>query len=110
MHMKGGEPMAQTGQWDAYLNVEDLKGEVTRTGHTEEIKLRSFSFGASNPGEVTTAKAATSIGAASIHKFMVEKTTDAASPIMRTGRRPIRRQPTFRSSPTGSSFSCRPTP
>lgn len=64
--------------FDAFLKLDGVTGESSKTNHKGEIEILSFSFGASNP---TSAAHGTGMatGKVSLSDFSVMKTTDKAS-------------------------------
>jgi type VI secretion system secreted protein Hcp len=67
--------------YDAFLKLNGVTGESQKAGHTGEIELSSFSWGASNPTTVGhgTGMAA---GKVALSDFSVMKVTDKASPTL----------------------------
>jgi len=67
--------------YDAFLKLNGVTGESQKEGHTGQIELMSFSWGASNPTTVAigTGMAA---GKVSLSDFSVMKVTDKASPTL----------------------------
>ena len=68
--------------FDAYLNMEGLKGESERDGHKDEIEIFSFSFGASNNSTISGGTTGSGAGKGTVSSFNVMKTTDTTSPII----------------------------
>ena len=66
--------------FDAFLKIEGVDGESTRTGFEKQIELLSFSWGASNTANVGSSGAGGGAGKASVSSFNCLKATDAASP------------------------------
>lgn len=67
--------------FDAFLELEGVKGESVRKGHEGHIELMSFSFGANNPTTIGSGGGG-GAGKVSLSPFSVVKATDAASPII----------------------------
>jgi len=67
--------------FDAFLKLDGVTGESSKTNHKGEIEIMSFSWGASNP---TSAAHGTgmSTGKVSLSDFSIMKTTDKASPTL----------------------------
>ena len=67
--------------YDAFLKLNGVTGESQKEGHTGQIELMSFSWGASNP---TTVAVGTGLaaGKVSLSDFSVMKVTDKASPTL----------------------------
>jgi type VI secretion system secreted protein Hcp len=66
--------------WDAYLQLEGIKGETTRTGHDDTLAISSFNMGGalnivSQPGEKLQVA-----GRANLMDFAFTRRSDAASP------------------------------
>jgi type VI secretion system secreted protein Hcp len=66
--------------FDAFLKIEGVDGESTRSGFEKQIELLSFSWGATNTAVVGSAGAGGGTGKASVSSFNCVKATDAASP------------------------------
>lgn len=67
--------------FDAFIELEGVKGESTRKGFEGQIELLSFSFGASNPTTIGSGGGG-GAGKVSISAFNFNKWSDAASPPM----------------------------
>jgi len=67
--------------YDAFLKIDGVTGESQKEGHTGQIELMSFSWGASNP---TTVGHGTGLaaGKVSLSDFSIMKVTDKASPTL----------------------------
>lgn len=68
--------------FDAFLKINGVEGEATRTGHEKWIEIYSFSWGASNPTTLGTHGGGIGAGKASISTFNIMKKTDATSPLL----------------------------
>jgi type VI secretion system secreted protein Hcp len=70
--------------FDTFLKFDGnkIKGESTADGHKDEIEIYSFSWGASNPVNVTSASGGLAGGKVSISTFNVMKKTEASSPLL----------------------------
>lgn len=66
--------------FDAFLKIEGVDGESTRSGFEKHIELLSFSWGASNTAVVGSSGAGGGAGKASVSSFRCLKATDSASP------------------------------
>ncbi|HEX6750893.1 MAG TPA: type VI secretion system tube protein Hcp [Longimicrobium sp.] len=66
--------------FDAFLKIDGIDGESTRSGFEKQIELLSFSLGAHNSTTVGSAGAGGGAGKASVSAFNCLKATDAASP------------------------------
>jgi len=64
---------------DFFLKVDGADGESTQTGHTNEIKIHSFSWGASQTTSVS-GSGGSGAGKASLSDINVMKDLDKASP------------------------------
>ncbi len=64
--------------WDAWLELEGVKGEATRKGHEEQIEVLSFSFGGNNAASVGHGSGG-GAGRVSLSDFQIMKMTDASS-------------------------------
>jgi type VI secretion system secreted protein Hcp len=67
--------------YDAFLKLDGITGESQKTGHTGEIDLMSFSWGASNSSSVGTGTGV-SVGKVSVSDFSIMKSTDSSSPVL----------------------------
>jgi len=67
--------------FDAFLELDGVKGESTRSGHEGQIEISSFSFGASNPTSMGSGGGG-GAGKVNLGPFHVTKVSDAASPII----------------------------
>lgn len=76
----GGEALAG-GRADAFLKLDGVEGDVTVRGHEGEIALKSFSFGVSNSGTITTGPGGGS-GRTSFAKVKVSKLVDRSTPTL----------------------------
>ena len=65
--------------YDAFLKLDGVTGESQKQGHTGEIDLMSFSWGASNSSSVGTGTGV-SVGKVSVSDFSIMKSTDSSSP------------------------------
>jgi type VI secretion system secreted protein Hcp len=70
--------------FDTYMKIEGVEGESTASGHTGEIEVYSFSWGASNPSTVGPGTSGIGAGRVSISSFNIMKKTDKASPTLFT--------------------------
>lgn len=66
--------------FDAYLKLEGINGEATRSGFEKHIEIYSFSWGVSNPATIGTAGSGGGAGKASLSSFNAMKASDSASP------------------------------
>jgi len=64
---------------DFFLKVDGANGESTATGHTNEIKIHSFSWGASQTTSVS-GSGGSGAGKASLSEISIMKDLDMASP------------------------------
>ncbi len=64
--------------FDAYLKLDGVEGEATRSGFEKQIFLDSFSFGAHNPTSPVGSGAGA--GRVEISNFTASKKTDKSSP------------------------------
>jgi len=64
---------------DFFIKVDGANGEATATGHTNEIKIHSFSWGASQVTSVS-GSGGSSAGKASLSEINIMKDLDQASP------------------------------
>jgi type VI secretion system secreted protein Hcp len=67
--------------FDAYLNIDGIKGESMDAKHKGEIDIMSFSWGAAQTGVQATGGGG-GAGKVKMHDFIVTKKTDAASPLL----------------------------
>jgi type VI secretion system secreted protein Hcp len=80
---------------DAFLKLEGVPGESKSPGHTGQIEIYSWSFGATNPtvSAATVSHAAGGgAGKVNLHEFKITKSVDSASPVL------------FRAAATGQHF------
>jgi type VI secretion system secreted protein Hcp len=68
--------------FDAFIKIDGIDGESTRTGFEKQIELLTFSLGAQNTATVGSAGAGGGAGKASVSSFSCLKLTDAASPAL----------------------------
>ncbi len=68
--------------FDTFMDVAAIPGESTATGFEKKIEIYSFSWGASNPVSVDSAKGGLTGGKVSISSFNVMKRTEASSPLL----------------------------
>jgi len=69
--------------FDCYLQIKGdgaPAGESTDKEHPQWIELESFTFGASNPSDISSGRPGSGSGKVSISSFGVTKKTDNASP------------------------------
>jgi len=64
--------------WDAYLEIEGLKGESLKKGHEGQIEVIGFSFGAQNQSSVGIGGGG-GAGVVSLSSMSIMKKTDAGS-------------------------------
>jgi len=64
---------------DFFIKIDGLKGESTATGHTDEIKIHSWSWGASQVTSVS-GSGGSGAGKASLAEISIMKDMDMASP------------------------------
>ena len=67
--------------YDAFLKLDGVTGESQKQGHTGEIDLMSFSWGASNSSSVGTGTGV-SVGKVAVSDFSIMKATDSSSPVL----------------------------
>lgn len=65
--------------FDTYLDIEGVAGESTATGFEGKIEIYSFSWGASNPTNVSSGKQGLAASKVSISSFNVMKKTEKSS-------------------------------
>lgn len=68
-----------SGQGDAYLKLDGIKGESTDKTHKDEIEILSFSWGASSSGSMGSGGGG-GVGRATFTDFTFTKKVDLASP------------------------------
>ena len=66
------------GNWDAWLELDGVKGESQRKGHEEQIEVLSFSWGGNNPASVGHGSGG-GAGKVALSDFSIMKMTDATS-------------------------------
>jgi type VI secretion system Hcp family effector len=66
--------------WDAYLHLEGVQGEATRSGHEGDIPLRSFALGGSLPVISQPGQPLQVTGRAAVSGFNFAKKSDSSSP------------------------------
>jgi len=66
--------------WDAYLHLEGVQGEATRSGHEGDIPLKSFTLGGSLPVISQPGQPLQVTGRASVSGFHFTKKSDSSSP------------------------------
>lgn len=67
--------------YDAFLQLEGVDGESTRSGFEKQIEVQSIGFGAQNPTSMGPG-AGRGAGKASLQEIQVTKVADAASPLI----------------------------
>jgi len=67
--------------YDAFLKLAGVTGESQKQGHTGEIELNSFSWGASNPTTVGKGSGMAA-GKVAFSDFSIMKVTDKSSPTL----------------------------
>lgn len=67
--------------FNAFLKIDGVKSEATQKGFEGQIKLDSFSLGASNPVDMT-AGGGRGAGQVEVSTFNVSKMTDKSSPVL----------------------------
>jgi type VI secretion system secreted protein Hcp len=66
--------------FDAFLQIDGLKGESTRAGFEGQTQLESFSWGASNSSSMGSSGPGGGVGKAKLESFSCTKATDLTSP------------------------------
>jgi type VI secretion system secreted protein Hcp len=67
--------------FNAFLKIDGVKSEATQAGYEGQIKLDSFSLGATNPVDMT-AGGGRGAGQVEVSTFKVTKLTDKSSPVL----------------------------
>jgi type VI secretion system secreted protein Hcp len=67
--------------FDAFLKIDGLAGESTRQGFEQQMEIKSFSWGATNPATIG-AGGGGGAGKVSITSFNITKLSDVASPLL----------------------------
>ena len=65
--------------FDTFIKIEGVEGESTAKGFEKQIEIYSFSWGASNPTTVGSAKDGLSAGKVSLSSFNIMKKTEKSS-------------------------------
>ena len=76
----GGQAL-DSGRAQAFLKLDDIKGESMDSKHADEIEILSFSFGVTNSGG-TTSGGGLGAGKATFSSFRFNKLYDASSPAL----------------------------
>ncbi len=79
----GGQAL-DSGRAQAFLKLDDIKGESLDSKHAGEIEILSFSFGATNSG-ATSSGGGLGSGKATFSSFRFNKLYDASSPALFQG-------------------------
>jgi type VI secretion system secreted protein Hcp len=67
--------------YDAFLNLDKVKGESQKANHDGQIDIQSFSWGCHNSSSVGTGTGV-SVGKVRVSDFSITKTTDKSSPLL----------------------------
>lgn len=66
--------------FDAYLKLDGIEGESTAKGNEKQIMVESFSWGGSNPAEISPRGSGVGAGRVTLSSFSIIKRQDSASP------------------------------
>lgn len=67
---------------DLFLKIDSIQGESKKKGHTNEIDIISFDFGAVQHGSFHTGGAGGGSGKAEISDIRIQKEVDKSSPLL----------------------------
>src|ERR1039458_4726967 len=68
--------------FDAFLKLDNIKGESKDSKHAGETEIYSFSFGSHNTTTIGSASGGAGAGRAGFSAFSFMKKTDSASPLL----------------------------